>query len=548
MIQLKLKFKQLWLLSIVAFLPFALQGQTCDCTEYIYLNEISNGGKVHKYAVNADGSLTEILNNGEAWYPGTGVSELGNPHGLGTDLNGYLYIAGSYNTTEIRRLDCNGNLMPVTDYVINNVTDPHYNFMSVDNTLYTNVGEAFDICTGQLTGTVEMCGLTSTSSIWGFYYDPVTEYFYVDGSNNGESHLWRYTIDDYNSGQCVPIFVEDTYLESQIPNYNVMRTRGITTDADGNIYLNIADWDAAGTTNESYALVKLDPNGNFLGYVEDTANDGTGFFLSTGLVYSETSNQLYSSTMSTIDDCISTFDTDLNYLGAAVDPTGDTGQGQIDFDRAKGIAIMKECCPVPANLVIDTVLCNAGPYPADFYLQDFLTCDGIICEGAWSADAANTGIAFDDCNNSIDINSGQACGTFTLFSDGSNAVSQCGQFSVTVNIESVEVIAATVTGEQTICEGDVPTILTATTSTAGVSFQWQMSTTSCTDGFTDIAGATANTYTPPALSSTTYYRVITSGGGNCATGVCEVASDCVTIMTETCCPPQLCLPVQVIQN
>ena len=514
-------------LTLLFFLNINLYSQSCDCTEYIYLNEISNGGLVHKYAVNPDGSLTEIFNDGGAWYPGAGTSELGNPHGLGTDLNGYLYIAGSYNTTEIRQLDCDGNITPATDYLISNVSEPHYNFMSVDNTLYTNVGEAYDICTGQLIGSVEFCNLSSTASIWGFYYDPVTEYFYVDGSDNGEAHIWRYTIDDYNSGECVPIFVEDTYLESQIPNYNVMRTRGITTDIDGNIYLNIADWDDAGTVNENYALVKLDPNGNFLGYVEDSANDGTGFFLSTGLVYSETSGLLYSSTMSTIDDCISTFDTDLNYLGAAVDPVGDTGQGQIDFNRAKGIAIMQECCPIPSIQTINQVYCVAG-MNEELFLNDLFPCDGIICGADWvAADAPSTAI-YDDCAQSIIGNAQPGCYSFTK--TGSN--DQCGAFQVDFNIEILSMPEVTVLGNQTICDADLPTELSATTSAPSI--QWQMSTSSCDGPWTDIAGATSTTYTPSNLSETTYYQVIASETANCSTGACDFASECITVTVNQC--------------
>ncbi len=74
-----------------------MNAQTCNCTEYIYLNDVSSGGKVHKFAVNSDGSVTEVIKNGDAWYPGGGVSQMPSPHGLGSDLNGNLYIAEFFN-------------------------------------------------------------------------------------------------------------------------------------------------------------------------------------------------------------------------------------------------------------------------------------------------------------------------------------------------------------------------------------------------------------------------------------------------------------------
>ncbi len=516
-----------YVLFVVFFSFFTenIFAQSCNCVEYLYLNENSNGGKVHKYAINTDGTLTEIFNAGNAWYPGAATSELGNPHGLGTDLNGHLYIAGSYDTQEIRRLDCDGNITPATEYAISNVTTPHFNFMSIDNTIYTNVGEVYDICTGQMTGSVQLCGLTSYASMWGFYYDPQTEYFYINGSDNGESHLWRYTIDDYNSGQCVPIFVQDTYIESNIPDYNVMRTRGITTDPDGNIYMYLADWDDAGTTNEAYALVKFDANGNFLGYVEDTANDGTGFFLGTGLVYSETSGLLYGSTMSTIDDCVATFDTDLNYLGAAVGPSGDTGQGQIDFDRAKGIAIMSECCPDPVTQTIDQVYCVTGANE-ELFLNELFPCDGIICGATWTPSDALATAVYDDCAQSVVANAAPGCYSFTK--SGSNT--QCGNFQLNFNLEILEAPEITMSGDQTICGGSVPSALSV--STTATNIQWQMSTTSCTDGFTDIDGATSGIYTPEALTETTYYRAIITGTASCSAGSCAFESPCITVNVQ----------------
>ena len=65
----------------------SLNAQICDCNEYIYLNEPHSGGSVHKYLVNADGSLTEI---GSPWFDNPTNGDITQPHGVGMDINGFL--------------------------------------------------------------------------------------------------------------------------------------------------------------------------------------------------------------------------------------------------------------------------------------------------------------------------------------------------------------------------------------------------------------------------------------------------------------------------
>lgn len=65
--------------SICVNLTYA---QQCSCTEFIYLNETTTGGSVHKYSIDtATGALTEVPGvNGIPWYPGAGgMSELPSP-------------------------------------------------------------------------------------------------------------------------------------------------------------------------------------------------------------------------------------------------------------------------------------------------------------------------------------------------------------------------------------------------------------------------------------------------------------------------------------
>jgi hypothetical protein len=167
------------LMTLGLFLMSAsVQAQTCtNCTDYVYINEVGNpGGRVHKFGVNAtSGTLTEVLNGGNPWYPGTTTSQLPNPHGLGADRNGYLYIGEHYNGTgSIRRLDCAGNIKPETGTGGFNTTNLNdlFNIASYDGFIYSNGTNnriyKWNPCDGTEVGYVQ---LGDGSVDWGFHID-----------------------------------------------------------------------------------------------------------------------------------------------------------------------------------------------------------------------------------------------------------------------------------------------------------------------------------------------------------------------------------------
>ncbi|WP_143774438.1 Ig-like domain-containing protein, partial [Niastella vici] len=105
------------------------------------------------------------------------------------------------------------------------------------------------------------------------------------------------------------------------------------------------------------------------------------------------------------------------------------------------------------------------------------------------------------------------------------ATSNC--VTVTINNVTAGVIAAS----QTICSGGDPAAFTVTTAATGsgpLTYQWQSSTTDCTNGFTDISGATSATYdAPTGFSVTTYYRRVAT---STLSGVpCSATSNCLTV-------------------
>lgn len=515
----------------------------CNCEEYVYLNETSNSGAVHKFEVAADGTLTEASGSkGMPWYASlneSGDNRMPSPHGLGIDLNGNLYIGEGFNG-DIRKLDCLGNIEPTTSF---EVADGGFNINSIGNTIYVNsypnVGiRAYNTCTGLSAGHVRLSGGTFTEDDdWGFYIDDNDTFYALSGFIPAETNsLFVFTPTDTdfaNNTSYTPVMTSDAgNSDPAVGTFGILPEgdlRGVTTDAAGNIYI-VRQNENGGTCAKIY---KYAPMTYELLAVSttDCSEDGSGWNQAIGIIYSEDCNCLYVSTESAIDDCVYRFNTDLTNTGI----TG-TAIGPVPTsDEAKGIALSTECCPTSPNIVIDTVLCNSSSVGQKFYLQELINCTGSFCEGGWVAGGSNAGMTFDTCENSVTITTTNACGSFSLSSDGLDNNNRCGAFNITVNFLLADIIASTIAGDQSINCGDDPAAFTVTTAATGsntIIYQWQSSTTDCSTGFTDVAGATSDTYDAPALAETTYFRVVTSVEGTCATDMCQDTSNCLTVIVS----------------
>ena len=111
-----------------------------------------------------------------------------------------------------------------------------------------------------------------------------------------------------------------------------------------------------------------------------------------------------------------------------------------------------------------------------------------------------------------------------------NQISASGCGTVTTNTVTITVypnlIAGTIAANQSICYNTTPALLTGTAPTGGntpYTYQWQSSPDNIT--FTDITGATALTFQPGALTTTTYYRLNQTSASGCGT----VTTNTVTI-------------------
>ncbi|MEO0038087.1 MAG: hypothetical protein RIQ59_1298, partial [Bacteroidota bacterium] len=80
-------------------------------------------------------------------------------------------------------------------------------------------------------------------------------------------------------------------------------------------------------------------------------------------------------------------------------------------------------------------------------------------------------------------------------------------FTVTVTVNPTSV-AGTISGNSSVCTGTNSTVLTLSGNVGTI--QWQSSTDNVT--FTNISGATGQTYTATNITATTYYRVVVTSG------------------------------------
>jgi hypothetical protein len=459
---------KLWVLWVLfAGGGHQLQAQTCNCKEYIYLNE-PGIGSVLKFEVGSGVSLTEVsgANGAGHWYPGAGVSELPSPHGLGTDLNGNLYIGASGGNSAIRKFNCDGVISPVGPSTINN-PGTNQNLFSIGNTLYVNTEggpTAYNTCTGAQIG--QACLNGAAGNLWGLSYNPQTEMVYAS-QRGGVTKVWAFTRAQLEAsvanGTCInPLIVQGANAvlspgENALPNVTG-GIFGVVGDNAGNIYVVKGSFDGGGT--DSY-LLKFNAAGQFIAQTPPSNSTSGPYGVAIGIVWSEATNKLYVSNFTDIPviDCISVFDAGtMTYLG-----TGAANPGLPVNNQAKAIAIIKECCPGSLPSTFSKSVC--GALGAKFYLNQeaFSACDGIVCGSSWVPQGTPAGMTFDPCDNSVTL-TGTGCATFSL-NLGAVTSTGCAAQSSTFSIcSSVAPIISNPSGSQSVCEGSSGSDITVNSS------------------------------------------------------------------------------------
>lgn len=547
------KISHFILLSVLRFIgltlvSFSTLAQTCKVTDYLYLNDpqdYQTQGFVHKLKIGSGGTLTEVANGSgnTPWFPQGGG--LGSPHGLGQDLNGNLYIGANSDTGPIAKITCDGTLTN-----LNFINDAGYNIVSKDGYLFVNSSSSnhinrYALCDGSAQGYVTLNG-ASPQTDWGFslsangtFYATLGTDFVTYNTANGLKAIYRFTPTDadfVNHTDYMPLVSANNLPPGAAANNLSIPAGGawlwgITADNAGNMYVIAEDpwFNHQGTTWTGFTwILKYDPNGNLIAWTsaEQTSTPKVGFKGGRGILYYPALDVLYVAAGPN-GDCVSMIKaSDLSYLGAAA--------GNIPGQNPKTLRIASEACPVSVSSVIDTTLCNVS-IGDKLFLQNLIgACNAPICGGTWVADPSNVGMTFNLCDLSFNISSLSGCGKFTL----TNVGGSCGDFSIELKIGFIDIKAPVIGGSQTVCSTTDPsafTIETPASSSGTLSYQWQKSTSSCTDGFTDITGATSSTYDPPVTSITTYYRVITTGTGSCTSPInsCSDTSNCAILTVFT---------------
>lgn len=492
---------------------------SCDCEDIIYLNDPGLGiNEVHKFRLLPDGSVAEI---GSPWLAPdvpNGTDPLNAPHGAVIDLNGYVYIGDvdsfGGQSGGIVKLSCDGEVLE--DRIAGPVNFG-FNLGMIGNILYIPLNassseprriQRWDVCTGDT-----LPQISFSTNVWGFTVSRDKEKLYYSTGWFSPDNNQIIELNADGTGQEVVIYDSGD---------NIGTYMGLTQDDAGNFYVvHSQSENGVGDTR----ILKISPTGILLVAtpIDDTLTqiDGatSGYNGGRGIVWSPSNNRVY---VSSFEDCLSTFDSDLNYYPNLSVP-------YVAGGSPKAISLITECCPSSNRQTLDQIYCSAGGNEPIF-LNELFSCEGTICEGIWEPADAFSAAAYDECNQSISGAVAEGCYSFSKTSDGSSTNGRCGAFVLEFNLEVRQVANITVSADQMICPAQTPETLTVTTSNAQI--QWQSSTVSCTDGFSNIVGANSNTYSPPLLSQTTYYRAVVTESSGCSSGNCNFSSDCITIEVE----------------
>ena len=157
-----MKYTFLWLAFALAFSFQNISAQSCDCTEYIYLNEPGLSSTL-KFEIDPNSVALVEVPAADGSFPwandGTIITQ---PHGLVLDLNGQLWI-GDTPQGEIRRFNCNGdytggsttNAAGPDDIDFDNSVGALTNMFQANGFIYTTTAQGpvrYDLCTGMTDG------------------------------------------------------------------------------------------------------------------------------------------------------------------------------------------------------------------------------------------------------------------------------------------------------------------------------------------------------------------------------------------------------------
>ncbi|KAA5537064.1 T9SS type A sorting domain-containing protein [Taibaiella lutea] len=195
--------------------------------------------------------------------------------------------------------------------------------------------------------------------------------------------------------------------------------------------------------------------------------------------------------------------------------TSNRPQFYINVCNSARVAVAATVTPAPAFVISpSTTVCNNGvtaltvtSNTADFNNVTWTPSTNLY------ANAAGT-VPYTGANaNTVYFKSGTS-GTAVYFANALNTTSLCGNID-TVTVQTLPATASVLAATGTSCQtGSSVLNITPSITQTGVKYQWQSSSDNVSNNFNDIIGAAGATYTTPAITNTTYYRVAVKDSNN----------------------------------
>jgi hypothetical protein len=371
-------------------------------------------------------------------------------------------------------------------------------------------------------GSETVCANTAGGTIGTFRLDTIT----VTNSNNVSVNFWQ-----NNSGgvlsNCIPTSLITAYISGSATIFAKIKNNSDTTVFSIATITLTVDNVSAGSIGSDQTICRGGDPAAF------TSVDGSGAGTITYQWQSSTTN------------CSTGFTNISGANSATYDaPPGlliTTYYHRIDTSRVNGVV-----CTNTSNCVTVTVNnVNAGSISGSQTIckgGDPVVFGSVAATGTgtvsyqWQSSTTSCTAGFSNISGAVsetyDVPPGLATTTYyhriatsTLNGAGCSDTTNC----VTVTVNNVS--AGSVAGGGPVCSGGDPAAFTSSTGATGtgtVTYQWQSSTTSCSAGFSNITGATNDTYDVPAgITTTTYYHRIATSTLNGAG--CSDTSNCLTV-------------------
>jgi len=194
-------------------------------------------------------------------------------------------------------------------------------------------------------------------------------------------------------------------------------------------------------------------------------------------------------------------------------------------DNPVAIDNFKMC--VPGN-AFDVTASNTSPVsaPAPVTLSASATGGTATYTYSWAGP-----VGFSSISSSPVINPSSVANSGTYTATVTDAVGCTAKATTTVTVNPGTSCSGTPTSgtaaasPSSFCASGVSTVtVTGATAASGLTYQWQMSSTGGVGSFTNIGGATDALYTTPTVTSTTYYRLVTTCSGSGLSDTSTVAT------------------------